>query len=380
MKKGYSTLIFSVLVGLVVLAVIFVSISSLRHVSEKAATIEIQNFYQSFQARVGHQMQRPPGSQENVSFSVPSSVDKICFFDASQSYDYLRHPAIAALFEGDNEHNLFLLSKEDFFPFLIKDIKVEKNPLCAKPSDSKVEFQLSTTNEGIAVDVNEYQEDISCTSVLLHGNPESKIDVVFVSFGFKSLADYNEKLNEYVSTILLEFEPFKSNREKFNFYRVDAKDIDCTVSDFIRCDNFQIQQKAAQCPNDHVILLVDRSGVSDLVRPVRSSAIGNLIKLNTADKPFVLVHEFGHTFGDLADEYVDDRYYSTQNFDVGSYPNCDITPCTKWSTTENTSCYGGCSLARYYRPTKESVMRSLNSPEYGPVNEEELRRRLLFYE
>jgi hypothetical protein len=157
-------------------------------------------------------------------------------------------------------------------------------------------------------------------------------------------------------------------------------DLDCDISGFIKCNNYQIKQAAALCPHDHIALLVSRNVMADLVSPVRSSAIGNIIKVNTADKPFVLVHEFGHSFGDLADEYVDENYYSTSNFDVTKYPNCDTTPCTVWTDMENASCYEGCSLNRYYRPTETSIMRSLSSATFGPVNERELLKRLLYYE
>jgi hypothetical protein len=137
---------------------------------------------------------------------------------------------------------------------------------------------------------------------------------------------------------------------------------------------------ASNCPHDYIVLLVDRSKIEDFVLPVRSSTLGNLIKLNTADEPFVLVHEFGHAFGDLADEYVDENYYNQQNFHVEEYPNCDSTPCSKWTYLSDTSCWSGCSLGRYFRPTKDSVMRSLSSGTYGPVNEQELKKRLLYYD
>jgi hypothetical protein len=127
-------------------------------------------------------------------------------------------------------------------------------------------------------------------------------------------------------------------------------------------------------------VLVDRSKIKDFIRPVRSSAISNIAKINTADRPYVLIHEFGHSFGDLADEYVDEAYYSQVDFNANHYANCDYTPCVSWKGMDNTSCYQGCSLRRYYRPTQESVMRSLDSSTFGPVNERELLKRLLFYE
>ena len=75
---------------------------------------------------------------------------------------------------------------------------------------------------------------------------------------------------------------------------------------------------------------MQKTVITDMIKPVRSSAIGNIAKINIADKPFVLVHEFGHSFGDLADEYVDEKYYSQVAFDVSDYANCDNAACSSW--------------------------------------------------
>jgi len=92
------------------------------------------------------------------------------------------------------------------------------------------------------------------------------------------------------------------------------------------------------------------------------------------------MHEFGHAFGGLADEYVDENYYGRIDFKADEYPNCDNEGCAKWEGIDDTRCIKGCSLNSYFRPTTSSIMRSLQSAEFGPVNEEEIRKKLGAYE
>ena len=99
----------------------------------------------------------------------------------------------------------------------------------------------------------------------------------------------------------------------------------------------------------------------------------------TADNPFVVMHEFGHSFGDLADEYVDD-YYLSFSFKGDNYPNCDSSSCDKWAETEGTGCFKGCSTDGFYRGTKNSLMKSLSAKYFGPINKEVLKEKLDVYE
>ncbi len=382
-KRGYSlSVIFSSLVGLVILAVIIVSFSGVGELTERQGSVEVQNFKNTLATKILQQSSRQSGSEQHVSLSAPSSAAKLCFFDAEIPFDALRNPEIVGLYGDDLQHNAFLLTDNGFFAYELEKLQVqeEKNPLCIHPIDSRFEFTLHSLEGNTVARANASSEDVSCVSVLENGDPQSKIDLVFLGFGFASSFDFGQQVNRYINNILFEFEPFVSHKDKFNAYRIDDASLDCSVDGFIKCDNHQIKRVASDCPHDQIIVLVSRSALKDFISPVRSSAIGNIMKINTADNPFVFVHEFGHTFGDLADEYVDENYYSETIFDVTAYPNCDSAPCVSWSGTENTSCFEGCSLNRYFRPTKTSIMRSLSSSDYGPVNKEELLKRLLHYE
>jgi hypothetical protein len=80
--------------------------------------------------------------------------------------------------------------------------------------------------------------------------------------------------------------------------------------------------------------------------------------LNTGDNNLVLLHEFGHVFGDLADEYV------VRGLNYVDAPNCDMTYPCEWG--EN--CYKGCTLSDAYRSSEDSIMRSYGKGKENKFN------------
>ncbi|PIZ57134.1 hypothetical protein COY28_00305 [Candidatus Woesearchaeota archaeon CG_4_10_14_0_2_um_filter_57_5] len=167
----------------------------------------------------------------------------------------------------------------------------------------------------------------------------------------------------------------------FNFYRVFTQaPLDCMQQGILACDPYAAKREAAKCPSDYVIVMHSRSKTQNLASPIRSSSRGTLVSLNAADDKAIFIHEFGHAFGELGDEYVDERYYSAARIDPLDYPNCDRAPCARWSGMNATGCYSGCMLGAYSRPTADSVMRSpYRTTDFGAFNEQELMQHLARY-
>lgn|SRR3989338_568603 len=372
-RKGQQSAIIYIMIALVLFVIIFLGFKYFGSISEKAEDAEISNLQRSINTKVQQQNARILGSYSNASFSVPPSVERICFSDADALGSGFGLP-------DDEVNNLFLLHRDKIIPYRLKDLDLDESQICGRPKNGKITIMFRTTRNGTNIEISEDQEDEGCVSILENGPPEKKIDIVFVPYGYKSKESYTREANRLINSIFLQFEPFASESDKFNFYLASGSGVKCTVDGYIECNDFSVMKSASECPHEHVIVMVDRSVLQDFILPVRSSASGNMVKINTADKPFVLVHEFGHSFGDLADEYVDERYYSMGNFDVEDYPNCDYSGCTEWSSINGTGCYSGCSLKRFFRPTRDSVMRDLDSQTYGPVNEKRISERLGRYE
>ena len=91
----------------------------------------------------------------------------------------------------------------------------------------------------------------------------------------------------------------------------------------------------------------------------------------------IVAHEFGHSFGGLADEYQDDSILGNWKLQVGFAPNCDFTSaCTKWQSITN-SCVPVCTSSFLYRPFTASIMRYPDVFEdfnYMPVSQKELEK------
>lgn len=150
--------------------------------------------------------------------------------------------------------------------------------------------------------------------------------------------------------------PFDKNKNKFNFYYIDSYIPSCSTYKEVAllCYSKELLKKASSCPNDYIIV-VDKS--SDL----RSSAYMNVMSLNYNSPLSVFIHEFGHAFGNLADEY------TPSSVPRGS-GNC-VSDCESFGSGAE-GCFEGCSKNSLYRSINLGVMRTLSSSVYGPFDEQ----------
>jgi len=209
--------------------------------------------------------------------------------------------------------------------------------------------------------------NIDCNTVYQGKN--AKVNVVFLPYGYGDEKRFYEDVDSYVNG---EFgfknvEPFKSNFESFSFYDIVSENIKCDVTDntFI-CDDLSAKRAAANCPNDYIIVLYDRDAIRDLIVPIRSSAYLNLASINTADHRLVVLHEFAHIYGGLADEYVEEGI----DIDIDRFQNCDVKTCPRWSHFTNAGCFEGCGEINFYRSIDNGIMRNyILGREFGIWNE-----------
>jgi len=387
MKKSQTFLgrpIILVSISIISIIVLIFGIKAIGNLKQKTTDYEVFRFYKSLDNTLKRNIYKEFDDFEDITFSLPGEVTELCFVDINQTANPSVNAEVWSLAETYSQYNLFLSPTDRFRPFKLKYLALNSsdNPLCIKNKIEKVKLRLISKGNKTAITASSIEDkERDCVSVQINGNPDNKIDVVFLGYAYKDIEDFSKDINKYLQEVILSLEPFQSNADKFNFYRVD-KIIEqgCTVSNFIRCDEFEIKKLAALCPNDHIFILMDKNTITNLLSPVRSSAISNMIKINTADSKFVVIHEFGHTFGGLADEYVDDPYYRSIGFAAADYPNCDINLCPKWADINNTECVQGCSTSSYYRGTTTSIMRDLSDTFFGPINEFELQKKLDRYE
>jgi len=150
-------------------------------VKDKQETVEILNLKTSIQTRILQQSVKSKGTVLNTSFSVPSTVSEVCFFDANAKYSLLKNPEISGLYFSDKKNNLFLKTEKGLFAYDIDKLMLEEeyNPLCLKIINNRVTVQLDSSGQYSFVSGSLKQQQTKCISVLENGHPDDKVDIVF---------------------------------------------------------------------------------------------------------------------------------------------------------------------------------------------------------
>jgi len=172
-----------------------------------------------------------------------------------------------------------------------------------------------------------------CIQVIDNGDPEDKIDVVFVPDGFMTEGEMDTFANSILplhisgSSGILTREPFLSDAARFNFYYFNESDnFSCRKS--ADCRRVDIEYLLSiRCPIvDEIIVLVNSTEYFGYAYTTNGFAVSTSGPLSgTAKAEQITSHEFGHSFGGLKDEYANLRTISET-----SYPNCDEYGCPKW--------------------------------------------------
>ncbi len=197
------------------------------------------------------------------------------------------------------------------------------------------DYQDNSVEDIINIKVLPLPDCIKVEDVKLpHGNPEDKIDIVFVPKNYDDLSKFASDVETHIYDGFGRFQPISfytviyypgEYDSKFNFYRVDS----------LIYDDSKGIDAASSCPNDFIIVLDDKVEGLDL------GYAGSRLAVVTSDDPKVTVHEVGHLLG-LADEYAPLYVFfpsPSKTLPIGTSAsqmvhnplNCDPTPgCPKW--------------------------------------------------
>lgn len=208
-------------------------------------------------------------------------------------------------------------------------------------------------------------------------NPQ-KLDITFVSSHFiteSSFLAIAQPISEYFLTIA----PFTDYSKSIHFRFVfTQQDLGCHYpgqnSPFIVCNNAQVLAEASAVPTDTIIVIENSQTYGG------TAIIGGNIAVTYADisqlARQVAIHEFGHSFGSLMDEYG----YGYVDYGTPFSLNCSRhVTCPIWNGIPSTGCFQTCSASNFYRSTyNDSLMRTLtpaSGATFGFVGEELIRRR-----
>ena len=193
-------------------------------------------------------------------------------------------------------------------------------------------------------------QDILEQCNILQYNGPAKINMLFFA---------NKEAAQRYTDFFLKSNPFNKNKEAFNFYYLDSYEPNCQFYKGIAilCQSDELIRKAASCPHDFIIVLKDEDD------RIRSSSYLNVLSINSRHLLTVLIHEFGHSFANLAEEYTPAKLPRGQ-------PNCKIK-CSDFKE-EIDGCFQECSETTYYRSVDKGIMRTLTPEDmdkpYGTFN------------
>ncbi len=256
--------------------------------------------------------------------------------------------------------------------------------------------------------------------VLDNGHPHQKVDLVFLAEGYQQ--NEKEKFMQDMKRLTHKFfsvEPFKSMKSAFNvngvFYPSEDSGTDLPGADTWRNTvlnshfftfgserylttkkNMQVRNMAAAAAYDQIIILVNSEKYG-------GGGIYNHYTILTSDNEysgFLLLHEFGHAFAGLGDEYYTNEVAYQDIYDVNSepwQPNLttlvnfetkwehmmkDDTPIPTPETAEYLNSIGVYEGAGYvaenvYRPFQDCIMKSRDAKAFCPVCENKIREMIL---
>lgn len=283
-----------------------------------------------------------------------------------------------------------------------------------------------------------FKHSVSPTDILIHkrgtshvtphrymhqsGNEKDCIDVAILAEGYteKEMDIFFQDAQRTCES-LFSHEPFRSMKDKFNIVAVASPSVDSGVSvprenlwkqtavlshfDTFYSDRYlttsrvkAIHNALAGIPYEHIIILANTDVYG-------GGGIYNSYTLTTAHHPMfkpVVVHEFGHSFGGLADEYFyeDDTMTDTYPLDIEPWEQNITTRVnfdSKWADmlpsdvpvptpTARRKDYpvgvyegGGYSFKGIYRPAYNCRMKTNEHPEFCPVCQRAIRRVIEFY-
>ena len=306
------------------------------------------------------------------------------------------------------------------FPFPKKEIRLE---IDARQWEGEFKTIYTTEiNPKNYFILNESTPAYQSADILKNGKPENKIDLVILAEGYSNLEmDKFVSDAKRVTDYLFEEEPFKSEKEKFNIKAVltpsAESGTDIPGENIYKNTHFNtsfytfdlprylttsdmknVYDAAAVVPYDHIYVLVNTERYG-------GGGFYNFITVCTADNELtkeVFVHEFGHGFAGLGDEYYSSAvaYEDFYNLEVEPWEpnlttlkNFDIkwkamihdsipipTPRKpKYSKTVGVFEGGGYMSKDIYSPFMDCRMKSNISKGFCPVCEQSIRKVIQFY-
>jgi hypothetical protein len=264
--------------------------------------------------------------------------------------------------------------------------------------------------------------NLKSEKIIYSGDPEDHVDIAFLAEGYTE-ADMPKFLDDAkaMSRYFLSVEPYSSSRDKFNFYAVmsPSDESGVTIPGSGIYANTSVKSSFYTFNMDRYLTTFDTKDIYDIAANVPYDAIFVLVNSKryggggfynhycegTVDNEFsrlVAIHEFGHSFAGLADEYYDAEvtysdFYNlkvepwepniTTNIDFASKWKSMISPDVPVPTPRDTKFLnstgmfegGGYASKGIYSPAMDCRMKSNEAPGFCPVCQKAIGKMIRYY-
>jgi hypothetical protein len=285
--------------------------------------------------------------------------------------------------------------------------------------EKKFEYKVEVKDYFIS---NERQMVFPVYDALISGDPADKIDIVIIPEGYtaKEMDKFKADCDKFAAG-LFTYEPYSKNRNKFNIRAVLAPSAESGTdipadkvwkntilnSSFytfdserylMTYDNKDVRNLAANAPYDQIYILANTTKYG-------GGAIYNFYNLSVnsnASSAKIFVHEFGHGFAALADEYDDGSTSFNDMYPLNLEPwEPNITTLVKFdrkwkgmlpantpvptpqekSSNIPLGVYEGAGYVAkgIYRPSPDCLMRTFKGDKFCPVCEAVIQKMIDFY-
>ncbi len=242
---------------------------------------------------------------------------------------------------------------------------------------------------------------------------ENAVDVLIIGEGYNNAIEFRAEAKKAIEPDIVQgglfsVSPFKENRRKFKFYTMPFTSRGPVFSRTGEEDKVEsgrwINYYKKQCGNADQAIILSKGAF-------RAYAYFDAVAyIPYPQTPYVVPHEFGHSFGGLSDEY----WTEVSGEGNAKEPNCltdedaarqtwnnilgrgseqkveeMIQDAKSWNAGEDNSlkgCGGDCDTrcASYLRPSRNSIMKRQGTSQpggavYGDLNMKWLERRLVAY-
>jgi len=271
-----------------------------------------------------------------------------------------------------------------------------------------------TVDPGNALVSREATPDYAITPLLVSGEMGNKVDLLFVAEGYTvgQMDKFHKDCRKFME-YLFSMEPYKSRMDDFNVTAVDviSPEQGTDIPDQGIWKHTALNSHFYTFYIDRYLTVTDYKAIADNVAGVPFDAlfivvneekyggggIYNSYALGTAGDELsyqVFVHEFGHSFAGLGDEYFTSEA-AYENFYISDIepwePNIttmadfgskwkDMMDSGKWDEAQVGIHEGGGYMAKgVYRSREDCRMRTNTAPDFCPVCQRAINRMIDYY-